>query len=320
MKEKENYQVGALLYCPANKESLAHSLINNRFGDKYSLALCLEDTINDKKVREAELAMEKTLYTLYDVLQQGQKFYLPKIFIRVREAEQIDRLISELGEAAQIVYGFNLPKFNLEKADGYLEAIDAVSVLKPDIKFMPIIESDDMIDIRKRADFLYAIKDKIKPFETHIPNIRVGGNDLSHLYGLRRHMNEPIYNLKPVAHALTDILSVFLPEYVVSGPVFEYYNGSDWESALRNECKMDVSMGFVGKTAIHPRQIDVINRALRVSIEDYDDAKQILNWSENDSYVKGNSTRSRMNEVKTHTNWAKRVMALADYYGVSNPQ
>ena len=75
-------------------------------------------------------------------------------------------------------------------------------------------------------------------------------------------------------------------------------------------------MGFVGKTAIHPRQIDVINRALRVSIEDYDDAKQILNWSENDSYVKGNSTKSRMNEVKTHTNWAKRVMALADYYGV----
>ena len=39
------YSVGALLYCPANKETIADSIINENFGNKFSLALCLEDTM-----------------------------------------------------------------------------------------------------------------------------------------------------------------------------------------------------------------------------------------------------------------------------------
>ena len=38
------YSVGALLYCPANKTDIADSIINEKFGQKFSLALCLEDT------------------------------------------------------------------------------------------------------------------------------------------------------------------------------------------------------------------------------------------------------------------------------------
>ena len=48
------YSVGALLYCPANKKTIAGSVIHEKFGTKYSLALCLEDTINDNYVTEAE--------------------------------------------------------------------------------------------------------------------------------------------------------------------------------------------------------------------------------------------------------------------------
>lgn len=48
------YSVGALLYCPANKKTIADSVIHEKFGTKYSLALCLEDTINDNYVTEAE--------------------------------------------------------------------------------------------------------------------------------------------------------------------------------------------------------------------------------------------------------------------------
>lgn len=317
MKKNENYQVGALLYCPANKKSLSNSIITNRFDGKYSLALCLEDTINDKKVREAELDMIETLQAIYSSLNAGKEFYLPKIFIRVRQAEQIERLTKELGNAADIVTGFNLPKFNLENAPAYLDAISATAATKPDIKFMPILESIDLANIQKRADFLYGIKDIIKPFEEHITNIRVGGNDLCHIYGLRRHTTETIYDIKPVAAALTDILSVFLTDYVVSGPVFEYYDGEWWDKALTKECSKDVAAGFVGKTAIHPKQIAIINNSLAVLKEDFEDAKDILNWDESSSsYVRGNSTKSRMNEVKTHLNWAKRTMALADYYGI----
>ena len=41
------YSVGALLYSPADKKELAEYIISEKFGSKYSLALCLEDTIND---------------------------------------------------------------------------------------------------------------------------------------------------------------------------------------------------------------------------------------------------------------------------------
>lgn len=51
------YSVGALLYCPANRAGIAESIINQKFGDKFSLALCLEDTIGDDCVEEAEEMM-----------------------------------------------------------------------------------------------------------------------------------------------------------------------------------------------------------------------------------------------------------------------
>ena len=47
------YSVGPLLYCPANKASITDSLINGKFGNRFSLALCLEDTINDDHVRKS---------------------------------------------------------------------------------------------------------------------------------------------------------------------------------------------------------------------------------------------------------------------------
>ncbi len=364
VREAWNYQVGALLYCPANNQSLGKNIIQSAFGDKFSLCLCLEDTINDKKVREAELDMEHTLRQIYEARRAGKQFYLPKIFIRVRQKEQIVRLIEELGNAADIVVGFNLPKFNLENAPGYLEELNRCKAIKRDIKFMPILESEDLANVMKRPQFLYDLKMMLKPYEDMIVNIRVGGNDLSHIYGLRRHSTETIYDIKPViaaltdilqvfgteyvvsgpvfeyyngenwaeglqrecakdvisgfvGAALTDILQVFGTEYVVSGPVFEYYNGENWAEGLQRECAKDVISGFVGKTAIHPKQIAIINDALKVFKEDYDDAKEILNWDDHESsYVKGNVTGSRMNEVKTHLNWANRIMALADYYGI----
>ena len=33
------YSVGALLYCPANKTDIADSIINEKFGQKFSLSL-----------------------------------------------------------------------------------------------------------------------------------------------------------------------------------------------------------------------------------------------------------------------------------------
>ena len=61
------YSVGPLLYCPANRISITDSLINERFGNRFSLALCLEDTINDDHVEEAEQILISSLRYSYSM-------------------------------------------------------------------------------------------------------------------------------------------------------------------------------------------------------------------------------------------------------------
>ena len=59
------YSVGPLLYCPADNTSIAASISSQKFGTNFSLALCLEDTINDNFVQEAENLLISSINTIY---------------------------------------------------------------------------------------------------------------------------------------------------------------------------------------------------------------------------------------------------------------
>ena len=65
------YSVGPLLYCPANNETVADSIINQRFGNKFSLALCLEDTIQDNCIQDAEQKLINSINKIYSVCDQA---------------------------------------------------------------------------------------------------------------------------------------------------------------------------------------------------------------------------------------------------------
>lgn len=306
------------MYCPANNTTILNKLKRNQFGEKFSLAFCLEDTINDNRVAEAEAILVKTLQNLYLAHEETPSIYLPKIFIRVRRPDQIPDLLDRLGDARTIVTGFNAPKFDNECAQVYIDEIRRANRDYYDKYYlMPILESKDLVDPRRRLDFLYDVKAQLSQIEPLVLNVRVGGNDLCHLFGLRRHSYETIYDVKPVISILTDILTVFSQDYVVSGPVWEYYNGENWDTGMAEEIRKDLIAGFCGKTVIHPKQIDVLNKACRVFKDDYEDAKQILNWEfDASSMVKGSNVNSRMNEAKTHSNWAQKTLYMAEYYGL----
>lgn len=313
------YSVGPLLYCPANHTGVADSLIQERFGTGYSLALCLEDTIHDDHVAEAEAQLIDTFHMLYDALSKNPSdFYLPGIYIRIRTPEQIKTLTQRLGDCRCLLHGFILPKFHLESADSYIAAfLECKNCYTHPIYLLPILESPDLIHLQKRHTFLYQIKEKLAPFEQDILNIRVGGNDLCHLFGFRRHSDESIHHIPAISNIFSDIITVFSTDYIVSGPVWEYYNGVNWKEGLTAELKEDILCGFVGKTVIHPNQIPVVQRAYQVSRTDYLDAQSILNWdASNPSFVSGSIGNERMNEHKTHINWAKKILFLAEAYGI----
>lgn len=315
------YSVGALLYCPANRKTIVDSITRQRFGTKYSLALCLEDTIRDDCVAEAEHILTNSLCQLAKRTEQ-ETFYLPKIFVRVRNARQIGRLYKAFGESIRLVTGFILPKFSLENADTYIqEILRANELASQPLYTMPIFESSSIIDLRYRTEILYTLKEKLDQIEDKVLNIRVGGNDLCHAFGYRRHDDESIHQIRPIADIFSDIITVYGRDYVVSGPVWEYYHSSNWERGLYHEIADDKLCGFIGKTVIYPTQISIVNEAYKVSEHDYQDAAAILNWDKSShSLVAGSVSKERMNEYKTHSNWALRTLLTAEYFGVKKAQ
>lgn len=311
------YSVGALLYCPANREGAAESVINESFGTRYSLAFCLEDTIADTCVGEAEQKLEFTIKEIYQAAQRSS-FYMPKMFIRVRSGEQAVRLMKAFGGAAELVTGFIFPKFSMENADAYIRTMTEINERSPrPVYMMPIYESPSIIDLRYRYEILYGLKEKLDHVEELVLNIRVGGNDLCNIFGFRRHSDESIHRIAPVAGIFSDIITVYGKDYVISGPVWEYYGGDGWDTGLMQELAEDRLCGFIGKTVIHPKQIPLVNAACQVLQKDLDDARAILEWdAAASSLVSGSTSRERMNEHKTHRNWAAQTLLMAEAFGV----
>ena len=249
-----------------------------------------------------------------------KQFYMPNIFIRVRRPEQIERLFVSLGESVEILTGFILPKFFIDNADGYIESIINVNeISKKPVYMMPIIESHELFDLRNRYNLLYNIKEKIDTVRQYVLNVRVGGNDFCKYLGVRRHADQTIYDISSVNHLLGDIISCFSGDYIVSGPVWEYFSGDTelWKSGMEREIRLDRLNGFVGKTVIHPNQISVANKSFKIAESDYRDAKSILSMSDNtELLVEKSDAGERMNEYKTHVLWAEKTIILADIYGV----
>lgn len=312
------YAVGALLYAPANQQNLARRIIEGQIEGPYSLALCLEDSISDMAVDQAEIQMLTTLSTIAHTQSLP---YCPLIFIRVRTPEQIVSLYQRMDEQTRkIITGFIAPKFTADCARAYLEALTQVRTQSArTLYLMPILESADLTEPDLRLTRLRAIKQIIDEHADVILNIRVGGNDLCGTFGLRRRYDQTIYDIGCIANVLFDILACFARDYVVSGPVWEYFNDleGNWAQGLAREMQLDLLNGFVGKTVIHPNQISVVNQMLQVSAEDAADARRILAMADNrDVLVEGSATASRMNEYKTHVRWARRIRARAEIYGV----
>ncbi len=312
------YSVGALLYSPALNNKIGRTILGGTLGDKYSLALCLEDTIAPDMVETAEKQAGETLRQLFEARQE-RDVYLPKLFIRVREPEQMQRVWKRIRPYREIFTGFIFPKYTVSNAAAYNQEMIRINEMSDrKIYMMPILESRDIVDFRTRMGILGKIRDQVDAMEDLVLNVRVGGNDFSNEFAARRHYDETIYDILPIAQLLGDILTVFSRDYVVSGPVWEFFSSDnhEWKRGLMQELKLDRLNGFIGKTVIHPKQIPVVNEMLKVTSKDYEDAKAILNWDNSGLQVGKSFGGERMNEVRTNYNWAKKTMLLSELYGI----
>lgn len=318
-KNRLQYMVGGLLYMPAFQDNIVDKIEEGKIAGLTSVAFCLEDAIRDDAMEEAEGKLGNILAELSSVYANGNGRY-PLLFVRVRTPEHMRHISYLLGENEDLLTGYILPKFDLTNGAAYMDVIRDINVgrEKP-LYIMPVLESNIIADNVTRLPVLKKMKELLDVGRDYVLNVRVGGNDFSNLYGLRRSVHTTIYSVGVVRDILIDILNVFAGYYVVSGPVWEYFDDGKsyaWLDGLIQELELDRINGFIGKTAIHPSQLPYIFDSLKVSRTDYEDAKQLLRWDVEKLGVVKSADGSRMNEVKTHRRWAERIKTLGDIYGI----
>lgn len=312
------YRLGGLLYMPAFQNNVVEKLETGSIPGLRSIAFCLEDAIRDLSLRQAEEALKNTLMELDEA--KLSKNLLPLIFIRVRSPEHLAHVYKTFSRVRHLITGYILPKFDLSNAVRYLDTTRRLQKGSlSHIYVMPIMESASMVDASTRIPTLINLRSMLDEMRPHILNIRVGCNDFSQIYGLRCPIDKTVYDIGILKAALIDIISIFARDYVVAGPVWNYFGKQterDWADGLVREMEQDLLHGFIGKSAIHPAQVPIIARTLAVSREDYKDACSLLEWKDDRLGVAKSVEGNRMNELKCHSKWAVKTKLLGDIYGL----
>ena len=286
--------LGASLYAPANRADLAMIAQGQKRPSLRSLMICTEDALHE---RELEFALNQ-LAALLPTLDQGPLLR----FIRPRSPAVLRRLLRMDG--IERIQGFVLPKIGPQTLGDWLRVWDGRS----GHWLLPILETAETLDRRQMERLRDLLEDS--GLRKRVLGLRIGGNDLLNVLGVRRARGATIYDT-PLRGVIADLVCIFHPAgYQLSAPVFERLDTPD---VLAREVEADLQHGLVGKTAIHPMQIPLIEGLYRVSREDYDLAAAVL-APDAAAVFKLHQTFC---EPATHPRWAAGVLERAQVFGVA---
>jgi citrate lyase beta subunit len=343
-KELLQFCLGGTLYMPGTR-CIIDKLLARKLPELKSMVMCFEDAIAVDQVTTAEDNVLDHLTRLATALDQSEicQDDVPLIFLRVRNPDQFIHFGQRLtARQAGVLSGFVFPKFYSSNAPIYLHELRRLNDQFESVLYgMPILEGKAIAYTETRALELAKLRELLHPYRDLILNMRVGGTDFSSLFGVRRSITSSIYDILPVRDTLSDILNFFNrveDGYIVSGPVWEYFLAykkddlglliqedlhrslltkqpilNEAIDGLLREVLLDKTNGFVGKTVIHPSHLRYVNAMQAVTLEEYEDACQILGTA---GGVCKSAKANKMNEANPHRNWAERVARCAQAYGV----
>ena len=284
--------MGASLYLPANHKHLMEVADGARLGQTRSLIFCTEDAVADADLSWA-------LFNLSVVLANMKPEIMAERFVRVRNPEVLARVLAMPG--AEKLTGFVIPKCTRHNFDAYFKQVRHTEHM-----LMPTLETADVFSDEEMRLFREVLE--APGVRSRILALRIGGNDLLALLGLRRPRTMTIYRT-PLGPVIARLVTTFRPYgFVLTAPVFEHL---DLPELLDQEVTEDMAYGMVGKTAIHPNQIALIEQHYRVKARDLEAARAILDQDSPAVFKMHNS----MCEVATHRAWAQRMVDQSNIFG-----
>ncbi|RYG57820.1 MAG: aldolase, partial [Alphaproteobacteria bacterium] len=217
-----------------------------------------------------------------------------------RSVEMLHWMLKQ--DAISAIQGFVLPKVTTVTLPHWLGALVNTSH-----DFMPTIETEEAFD----RSALERIRDQLLPYASRVKAVRVGGNDILNILGVRRSKERTAYD-GPLATVIRDIAHIFIPYgFAVSAPVFEHYASPD---VLRREVEQDIEHGLLTKTAIHPMQLGIIHDCYKPDATEMSEARQILDQDARAVFGANGS----MCEPATHRRWAGNLIQRAQVFGVQS--
>lgn len=291
------YALGATLYMPATRDDILDVVFAEKLPELRSLVVCLEDAVALIDVDTALANLRQVLTRIQD--RGGRPANGPLLFVRPRDAAMA-RILNDWPLMAH-VDGFVVPKLSLSTLKSW-----ELAVTNPALALMPTLETPEVFNPTAMVELGQALKATLNE---RIIALRIGGNDLMGCLGLRRHPAMTLYGT-PMGYVIPMLAGVMGSQgFALTAPVFEQLATPD---ILEQELTLDIANGLVGKTAIHPSQVNIIQNALRVSLDDLNAARMILN-SVAPAVFKYNDA---MCEPATHYKWATHIMERAKWHGV----
>ncbi|MEU9678570.1 MULTISPECIES: HpcH/HpaI aldolase/citrate lyase family protein [Streptomyces] len=233
--------LGATLYSPATRPSLADDVLKQAGRGVVSMVLCLEDSIDDAEVIDAEANLIRQFAALAardaasgptagsaGDARGAAGADVPLLFIRVREPAQITDLVRRLGDSVRMLSGFVLPKFTEERGRHFLEALaEAETACGRRLFAMPVLESPELLHLETRGDILRGIARSVDKYRDRVLALRLGVTDFCSAYGLRRAPDMTAYDVHIVASVIADVVNVLGRAdgsgFTITGPVWEYF-------------------------------------------------------------------------------------------------
>lgn len=285
------FELGASLYTPADHKDLLSSLVIG-IDQAKSIVICTEDAVSETNLDKALKNLSSCLFK-FQTHPNGNLIRL----IRPRNPEVLDKILKMQG--IEKIDGFVLPKATPDSLLEYKRVLSENNV-KRRYSLLPTLETREALSNQG----LQEIRKVLDTFKDDVACIRIGGNDLMNLLGIKRMPGLTIYET-PVRNIIDSIIIEFRTHgYEISAPVFDYI---DDRVTLERELKQDINYGFFAKTAIHPRQVLIIDSMFREYLDNYSKiAESLVEETQRAVY----QDEGQMMEVTCHMNWAKRTLAF----------
>lgn len=288
--------LGATLYMPATRPDLADVIAGAALPGVRSVVFCLEDAIRANEVA----AGLRNLGRVLRQMMQGRPQRGPAVFVRPRSPKVLQAVRRLPG--SEILAGYVLPKIDAESLLAWLPVLDDLGqqMLMPTLETAEVFDPAAMRALRAQLDQSF--------LRDHVLTLRIGGNDLLNTLGLRRPRRGTLYD-GPLGQVIGQLVTIFMPAgFTLTAPVCERLDDVE---LLQAELARDLDHGLVGKTAVHPRQVPLIDTAYRVAVEDLEAAEAIL-APEAPAVFR---LHGAMCEPATHARWARQVLRRAAMFG-----